>query len=114
MRHLLLGCSFSRHVWFEILSWMRMTCRPPSNEATLFDWWHDARQVTPKAMRKGLASATRLTSWMIWKHRNDCILDRARPSVQSLVGSIKDEARLWARAGTIGLRLVLPTTWDVH
>uniref|UniRef100_A0A453SEC5 Reverse transcriptase zinc-binding domain-containing protein n=3 Tax=Aegilops tauschii subsp. strangulata TaxID=200361 RepID=A0A453SEC5_AEGTS len=26
MRHLLLGCSFSRHVWFEILSWMRMTC----------------------------------------------------------------------------------------
>ena len=85
LRHLLLGCPFSRHVWFEILAWMRMTCRPPNNEATLFDWWHDARQVTPKAMRKGLASVTLLTSWMIWKHRNDCIFNDARPSIRTLV-----------------------------
>ena len=114
MRHLLLGCSFSRHVWFEILSWMRMTCRPPSNEATLFDWWHDARQVTPKAMRKGLASATLLTSWMIWKHRNDCVFNDARPSIRALVHGIKEEAKLWATAGAGGLRVVLPPTWDVH
>lgn len=114
MRHLLLGCPFSRHVWHEVLSWMRMTCRPPENEVTLLDWWHAARQTTPKPMRKGLASATLLTSWMIWKHRNDCVFNAAHPSVQTLVRIIKDEAKLWAVAGATGLRVVLPPTWDVH
>uniref|UniRef100_A0A453JG30 Uncharacterized protein n=1 Tax=Aegilops tauschii subsp. strangulata TaxID=200361 RepID=A0A453JG30_AEGTS len=55
-----------------------------------------------------------LTSWMIWKHRNDCIFDRVQPSVHALVSRIKAEARLWATAGAAGLRVVLPTSWDVH
>lgn len=47
------NCPLSRHVWFEILSWMCMTCRPSDNEIGLLDWWHGARQATPKPMRKG-------------------------------------------------------------
>jgi hypothetical protein len=34
--------------------------------------------------------------------------------VQSLVAMIKGEARLWARAGASGFRVVMPATWDVH
>jgi nuclear pore complex protein Nup210 len=45
---------------------------------------------------------------MIWKHRNDCIFNNARPSVTSLVNTIKEEAIQWARAGATGLGVVLP------
>ena len=33
MSHLILEYSFSRQIWHEVLSWLRMTCRPPSNKA---------------------------------------------------------------------------------
>jgi nuclear pore complex protein Nup210 len=65
-------------------------------------------------MRKGLATVTLLTPWMIWKHRDECVFDTAEPSVQSLLDKIKDEARLWVTAGAKGLRDVWPTTWNVH
>jgi hypothetical protein len=59
-------------------------------------------------MRKGLATIILLTPWMIWKHMNDCVFDRARPSVQSLLANMKEEARLWVTAGAKGLRDVWP------
>jgi hypothetical protein len=92
-----------------------MSCQPPdSNDASLDEWWRKARQLTPKPMRKGLDSFTLLTPWMIWKHRNSCVFDRAQPSVHDLVNEIFEEAALWARAGAKGIRVVLLTTWDVH
>ena len=112
--HLFLGCPLSRQVWHDILSWLRLTCQVPSTEASLVDWWRTARQRTLKPMRKGLASATLVIPWMIWKHCNDCVFNNARPSANGMVAGIKDEAALWARAGALGLRAILPQTWDVH
>jgi hypothetical protein len=114
MHHLMLECPFAKTTWHEVLAWLRMTARAPNGEDTLMDWWVQAKQQTPKLMRKGLASAALLTPWMLWKHRNDCIFQGSQPSVQTLVSMIKDEANLWARAGAKGLRVVLPSTWDVH
>ena len=71
-------------------------------------------QHTPKPMRKGLASAMLLIPWMLWKHRNDCVFDRASPSIAAVLTKIKEEATLWARAGALGLRALIPQTWDVH
>jgi nuclear pore complex protein Nup210 len=51
---------------------------------------------------------------MIWKHRNNCIFNNARPSVSNMINRIKDEATQWVRAGATGLGVVLPMTWDVH
>ena len=68
------------------------------------------RQLTPKPMHKGLATATLLVPWMLWKHRNDCIFDRGRLSVHALLTKIKEEATLWASAGALGLRAVIHQT----
>jgi hypothetical protein len=63
---------------------------------------------------KGLAIATHLTAWMIWKHRNRCVFGGDQPSTRLLNDNIHVEAALWDKAGADGLRVILPTTWDVH
>uniref|UniRef100_A0A8I6XV68 Reverse transcriptase zinc-binding domain-containing protein n=1 Tax=Hordeum vulgare subsp. vulgare TaxID=112509 RepID=A0A8I6XV68_HORVV len=110
MRHLLVTCPFSRQVWHDTLSWLRWTCRPPDQEASLNDWWMQIKLDTPKAMRKGLATATLLTAWMLWKHRNSCVFDGEQPSTAMLSAKIREEASLWVRAGATGLGTIMPLT----
>jgi hypothetical protein len=114
MHHLMLECPFTRQVWHEILAWLRMTAAAPDSEPTIMDWWHQAKLDTPKPLRKGLASATLLIPWMTWKHRNSCVFEGAQPSIPLLLSNIKEEVFSWAKAGAKGLRVVLPSTWDVH
>jgi hypothetical protein len=52
IHHLFITCPFSQQIWHEILSWLRMTCNTPSGENRRVDWWHAAKQNTPKAMQK--------------------------------------------------------------
>jgi hypothetical protein len=96
------------------LSSLQMTCQPPNHEASLDDWWQAAKQVTPKPMRKSLASMTLLIAWMLWKQRNACVFDGENPSTNLLHSKIRTEAALWTKAGAKGLRVILPPTWDVH
>ena len=114
MLHLVLGCPVAQQVWHEILAWLRFTTPAPSNESPLLEWWTHAKQDTPKQLRKGLSSITLLTPWMIWKHLNNCVFENAQPSARTIISNTQDEARLWARAGAHGLRVILPATWDVH
>lgn len=114
IHHLFLACPFSKLVWHEILSWLRLTCNPPDGEDSLTDWWRTARQATPKPMQKGLSTATLLIPWMTWKHCNECVFDAATPSANTLIARIKDEAALWATAGARGFCVILPPSWDVH
>jgi hypothetical protein len=109
IHHLTVGCPFAHQIWHEILAWLRMTCNPPTDDDTLFEWWSATRQGTPKAMRKALDSETLLVPWMVWKHRNACVFDRARPSISNLLHQIKDEAAAWVRAGAEGHIVVIPT-----
>jgi hypothetical protein len=76
-----------------------MTCNPPTTKETLHDWWIIARQGTPKLLRKALDSMTLLILWMVWKHRNACVFDHARPSAGNLISQIKDKVAAWVRAG---------------
>jgi hypothetical protein len=108
MRHLLTGCSFSRMVWFEVLSWIRSTSSPPMAEGDFAEWWSLAVRTAPRQLRKGTSSVIMLTAWWIWKHRNAVVFDNVRPSVTTLFNDIVTEARLWADAGARGVRLLLP------
>jgi hypothetical protein len=105
MRHLLIDCPFVKEVWHEALAWLRMTCRTPGSDfASLTDRIAETKPALPKPLRKGFATATLLIPWMLWKHRNDCVFNRARWSTQVLLDKIKEEATVWARAGALGLR----------
>jgi hypothetical protein len=111
MCHLLIEVPFSKQVWHKVLSWLRMTCRPPSNaDISLIDWLIAVKPATLKPLRKGLGTTALLVPWMLWKHRNACVFEGARPSFSNIMSTIKDEAVLWAQAGALGLRAVLPTT----
>jgi hypothetical protein len=96
MRHLLTGCSFSRTVWFEVLSWIRSTSGPPTDEGDFAEWWSLVVRTAPRQLRKGTSSIIMLTAWRIWKHRNAAVFDSARPSVTSLFNDI---VAVWPRRG---------------
>ncbi|EMS48682.1 hypothetical protein TRIUR3_05967 [Triticum urartu] len=91
----------SLKVWDDILSWLRMTCRPPDQDTSLNEWWLAVKETTPKSLCKGLATVMLLTGWMIWKQRNACVFYGDRPSVHLLTEKIRAEAALWARAGDV-------------
>ncbi|XP_071676824.1 uncharacterized protein [Lolium perenne] len=107
MTHLLTWCSFSRTVWFEVLSWIRSTYGPPS-EGHFVEWWSQVVRTAPRQLRKGTSSIIMLTVWWIWKNRNAAIFDNAQLSVPSLLSDIKTEAQQWANAGARGVRQFLP------
>uniref|UniRef100_A0A453GNC0 Uncharacterized protein n=2 Tax=Aegilops tauschii subsp. strangulata TaxID=200361 RepID=A0A453GNC0_AEGTS len=60
---------------------------------------------TPTPMRKGLASATLLVPWMIWKHRNDCVFNRGQPSTSDLSRRPRASCHL---AANLGRALICP------
>jgi hypothetical protein len=62
MPYLLTACPFSRQVWHEVLSWLRVPCRPPERQDLLIEWWHATKPETLKPMRKRLDSITLLTN----------------------------------------------------
>lgn len=44
-----------------------------------------------------------LVIWELWRERNERVFRNTSRSVQQIVSSIQDEARLWASAGNKGL-----------
>uniref|UniRef100_A0A452YRW9 Reverse transcriptase zinc-binding domain-containing protein n=1 Tax=Aegilops tauschii subsp. strangulata TaxID=200361 RepID=A0A452YRW9_AEGTS len=110
MDHLLVQCVFSRITWHEILSWCRLPVPLPDANSSFFAWWSALLAASPASPRKGLNSLVALTAWSIWKHRNAALFDDLRPSTDALVHTIKEEARLWSRAGALGLAFIIPIT----
>ncbi|GJN13395.1 hypothetical protein PR202_gb00089 [Eleusine coracana subsp. coracana] len=68
--HLLLGCPFSREVWFKLLRNTVSQRLTPYSEAQLADWWCSSRKQLPKDRRKQFDSLVLLVSWELWKERN--------------------------------------------
>ena len=114
IHHLFIECPFTRQIWHDVLASLHLAIPVPDQEPSLLAWWQNAKQIIPKPQRKGLASITLLLPWVVWKQRNECVFDGGQASTAAVLSKIKDEAALWARAGAVGLRVLLPQTWDVH
>jgi len=66
--HLLVGCSFSREVWYRILLRGRWHSISPIHPGAIFsDWWLAARKRFGKVDRKSFDTLVLLAFWIIWK-----------------------------------------------
>jgi hypothetical protein len=63
MDHLLVGCVFSKEVWYKVLQVLRLV-------DSFCEWWLQARKRVPKVRRRGFDALVLLVGRMIWKERN--------------------------------------------
>jgi hypothetical protein len=54
----------------------------------------------------GLNSLVILGAWSIWRHRNDCIFNGARPNVNLALDLARGEVSWWSMAGAKGISLL--------
>ena len=83
--HLLLGCPFSREIWFKglrRLSWEAVT--PNFQISNIADWWTAARKSIPKDVRRCFDSFVVLVCWLLWKERNNRTFDRRVQTIQDV------------------------------
>ena len=66
-------------------------------------WWICIIALFPEGVKHGLNLLITLGAWMLWKHRNNCVLNGVLPNIQLVARNILEEAQLWCIAGTQGL-----------
>ena len=104
IQHILATCVFTRDFWFRVLSSFGLQlCVPSRHELSFSDWWRKSVKKIQKDKRKGFNTLVMLGAWIIWKHRNACVFEGARPSLDISLQAFKDEHHLWCLAGTWSL-----------
>jgi hypothetical protein len=104
----LLSCAFTRQVWAVVFQHLNLVVAGPTTPTTSFSaWWCSSIKSVPKDLKKGLNSLIILVTWEIWKHRNSCVFEGARPSVQVLLQQVSSECVLWCSAGATKLKELL-------
>ena len=104
IQHILTTCVFTRDFWFRILSSFGLQlCVPSRHESSFSEWWRRSAKKIQKDKRKGFNTLVILGAWIIWKHRNACVFEDARPSLDNLFQAFKDEYHLWCLAGAWSL-----------
>jgi hypothetical protein len=89
LEHILLGCVFSREVWFQVFRKLHLDGIIVVRQENFFVWWLRARKLLPKATRKGFDSLTFLIGWALWKERN----------ARTFGGPSSNSTMEWAAAG---------------
>jgi hypothetical protein len=108
IEHILVGCVFTRQIWFSILQALHLPALVPSTSDTKFSsWWRKSLRLVPKELQKGVNSLVILVAWETWKHRNSCIFEHARPSIPDLLRVIADGCSFWGLAGASKLQELL-------
>lgn len=99
INHLLVGCSFTRQIWHQMLLREEAASLTPSTqEASLAAWWTDVRKRVHKNNRKTFDSTVVLVSWAIWLERNARTFNRQHRTVAQMVSHILEDASTWAQA----------------
>lgn len=89
---------------------MSVTLRPMSwnQDTDLIQWFMDLGNSTPRDKKEGTRSIIVLTIWEIWKERNNRIFMRSNKMPEQLFNAIREEVKLWIRAGNRALESLLP------
>jgi hypothetical protein len=101
IHHLLLGCVYSREIWFKTLfrtGWQHLV---PAPEDSMPSWWLLARKKVTKLRRKSFDSLCLLLSRQLWLERNNRIFRNGVRLPDPLVGAILEQVSLWSKAGLL-------------
>ena len=98
------------HRYGERFSLGAMPSTLPSSDSKFREWFSASIHDSPTILHHGLATMFILTTWRIWKHRKGCVFNSDRPSIARLTDCIKEDARVWVRAGAKGLGQLIDET----
>jgi hypothetical protein len=101
MDHLLVGCSFSKEVWFKSLRPWRWQNLTPYQEHSLVEWWIRSRKQVPKGRRKAYDSLVLLVTRCIWLQRNSRVCRNHRSTRLQVVHQVLTNFELWCKAKLI-------------
>jgi hypothetical protein len=101
--HLMIQCSFSQQIWFNVCSLNITTCIPGRDD-DFNSCFETAVANAPPDTQSGAKLIMILAMWRIWKTRNDVVFNNVAPRRHDLVLSIMAEAKLWLLAGARALR----------
>jgi hypothetical protein len=59
-----------------------------------------------KDIKKGLNSLIILSAWMLWWHRNDCVLNGTSLCLSAALVMAGEEARAWSMVSAKGMSLL--------
>jgi hypothetical protein len=102
--HLMVQCSFSQQIWFDICTSLNLPTCMPNQTDEFHEWFATATADARPDAQKGAKSIIILTMWKLWKTRNDAVFNNVAPNRQHIVQSILEEAKSWLLAGASGLR----------
>jgi hypothetical protein len=103
--HLLLSCSISRSIWFQVLSGLGRPDLTPDADASLVDWWIRVATTYPTKLTRKICSILLLVFRSIWLERNSRIFKLKSHSIEFILDSIIEEAKRWKTVGFL---------WAVH
>lgn len=96
INHLLLGCVFSREVWYNFFRHWGKENWTPNAESSLPEWWSSIS--SDGRTKKDLATVITLVCWMLWKHRNGVVFDKKSPSLARVKAEMAEESLNWSQA----------------
>jgi hypothetical protein len=76
VEHLTLQCSYSREVWFQLLSPIHLQHFTPSSDSVMALWWPVLSDAVPKSRQKELNSLVILAARALWLERNARVFDK--------------------------------------
>jgi hypothetical protein len=77
---------------------------PPGMNNCFSSWWCCTIKSVPRVEHNGLNTLIILVAWEIWKHRNACVFEGAKPNIEVLLDSVASEGALWCLAGASALQ----------
>jgi hypothetical protein len=101
IEHLLMGCSYIRLVWYQVLNPFGWHHLAPSEPSPFDEWWTVVHKQVVKERRNAFNSIVVLVMWSIWLHRNDTVFGRRVLTEGQLIARILTNVEEWCRAGLV-------------
>ena len=95
----MLNCSYSRSIWFEILSGLGRPELTPSAMENLQDWWTKITLHWPTKEAPKVRSLVLLAMRSIWLERNNRVFSRGARTEAGLLDAIMAEDERWKIVG---------------